>query len=68
MVWSVPEQISVQEGDAEQPHAVFRRGQLRVGAELISCFPQVIFKLCKTCQLVLAHGISAFAYVSLNRS
>ncbi len=49
-----------QEDDAEHRHAVFRRGQLGVGAELIGRFPQVRFKLCKGCQLVLVHGLSAF--------
>jgi hypothetical protein len=35
-----------QEDDPEHRHAVFRRGQLGIGAELIGRFPEVRFKVC----------------------
>ena len=57
-----------QEDDAEHWQAVYRRGQLRVGAELISRFPQVSFELRKSCQLVLVHGVSVLTSSFLNRS
>jgi hypothetical protein len=54
-----------QEDDAEHRHAVFRRCQLGVRPELIGCFLQVGFKLCKGCQLVLVHSLSASTCMSL---
>jgi hypothetical protein len=48
-----------QKDDAEYRHAVFGRGQLRVGAEVVRCSPEIGFELLDIVQGVVLHAAKA---------